>query len=275
MAHEELPLHDRPVSALSPEPSGRTPSSPGRWIAVAIGGLIAAALVTYWWMSRMQPGTTTPAPTTATEVAVGSNRPKRQITNLPPLEASDGLLRELIATLSRHPTLARLVTPPAIVKQMTLAVVQIGDGRTPAAPLNVLRPDTHLQILGSASGRIDPKSYARWDSSVAGLTSVSPGDAAQTYVNVKPLFDEAYSDLGHPGGDFDVAIVRAIQMLDDTPDLPADATLIKRTNYLEHEDAGVRALPPVQKQFLLVGPENRKELMTWFKQFAAALDLKL
>jgi hypothetical protein len=275
MAHEDLPLQDRPVSALPPDSGGRQSSSTGRWIAVAIGGLLAAALVTYWWLSRMQPGTTTPAPTTATEVAVGSNRPKRQITNLPPLEASDGFLKELIAALSRHPTLARLVATPAIVKQTTLAVVQIGDGRTPAVPLKVLRPDTRLQILGAASGQIDPKSFVRWDAFVAGLTSVSPADAAQTYVNVKPLFDEAYRELGHPGGDFDVAIVRAIQMLDDTPDLPADAVLTKRTNYFEHEDAGVRALPPVQKQFLLIGPENRKKVMTWFRQFAAALDLKL
>ena len=49
---------------------------------------------------------------------------------------------------------------------------------------------------------------------------MSASEAAQLYVNVKPLFDQAYIELGHQGGDFDTAIVRAIEALGDTPDRP-------------------------------------------------------
>ena len=100
-------------------------------------------------------------------------------------------------------------------------------------------------------------------------------DAAQLYVNVKPLFDQAYIDLGHPGGDFDTAIVRAIGMLDDTPNQPEDMQLLRKTNYFEHDDAALRALPPVQRQFLLIGEENRQKVMGWLKQFASNLDLRI
>ena len=40
------------------------------------------------------------------------------------------------------------------------------------------------------------------------MLSVQPADAAQLYVNVKDLFDAAYAELGHPGGNFDEAIER-------------------------------------------------------------------
>jgi hypothetical protein len=140
--------------------------------------------------------------------------------------------------------------------------------------LKALKPSARLQIVGTTSGRVDPKSYTRWDSAAAALTSVSAADAAQLYVNVKPLFDQAYVELGHPGGDFDTAIVAAIQTLNETPTLPADPTLQRRTGYFEHDDATLRTLPPVQKQFLLIGSENRTKVLSWFKQFAAALDLK-
>ena len=93
-------------------------------------------------------------------------------------------------------------------------------------------------------------------------------------MNVKPLFDQAYIELGHPGGDFDTAIVRAIGMLDDVPVHAEPPQLLRRTNYLEHEDAALRALPPVQKQFLLIGPENRRRVMEWLRQVAATLELK-
>ena len=144
--------------------------------------------------------------------------------------------------------LARLLATQAIVRSTTLAVSEIDDGRTPAVPLKMLRPSARLEILGTTSGRVDPKSYARWDSDTAALVSVEPADAAQLYVNVKPLFDQAYIDrLGHPAGNFDDAIA-AINTLNDTPSPPEDP-LLCRSAYFEHDDATLRALLPVQKQF--------------------------
>jgi hypothetical protein len=184
----------------------------------------------------------------------------------------------MVAALSQHPVLARLLATKGIVRGATLAVVQIGDGKTPSTPLAVLRPGSRLQILGPATGptgRIDPASYGRWDGPTSALTSVDPIHAAQLYVNVKPLFDQAYQELGHPNREFEEAITRAIRTLEDTPQLRADPTLARRTSYFEHEDAALRSLLPVQKQLLLVGPDNRRRIMQWLKQLATNLDLKI
>jgi hypothetical protein len=269
-------LHIDRLPGEIPPPREEPPSgSPVRWAAVAVAGIVLAGLLTFWWMNRAKPGTATPAPTSATEVAVESKRPKRQPINLPALDASDSLLRGLVSALSQHPTLARLVATPKLVRSATVAIVQIGDGRTPAESLNAIRPSAHVQILGASSGRVAAGSYGRWDGAVGALTSVRPADAAQLYVNVKPLFDQAYIELGHPGGDFDAAIVNAIQMLADTPTLDADPVLIRRSNFYEHEDPALRKLPAVQKQFLLTGAEHRKRLLAWMREFAAILDLDL
>jgi hypothetical protein len=274
MALDDLPLGSSRSSPPA-DTSRSAPPGPLRWVVVGAGGLIAGALLTFWWMSRSQPPTATPAPTVATDVAVTSNRPKRQPIDLPALDDSDSKLAELISTLSRHPTLAQLLATRGLVRATTLAVVQISEGRTPADPLKALRPATRLRILGTTSGRVDAKSYARWDSATAALLSVPPDDAAQLYVNVKPLFDQAYIELGHPAGDFDTAIVAAIQTLGETPQLTADPLLQRRTGYFEHDDVALRTLPPVQKQFLLIGPDNRTKTLGWLRQFAAALELKI
>lgn len=275
MPFDDLPL-DRPPappSAPVPPPSA---DSPKRWVIAGAAIVIIAALLALWWMSRAQPRTAIPAPTQATDVAVGSNRPKRQPIALPTIDASDALLRELVSALSRHPLIARFVATDGIVWAAVLAVEQIGDGRTPAVPLKVLRPSSRLAITGGGeTGRVDPRTYARWDSTTASLLSINPADAAQLYVNVKPLFDEAYRDLGHPGGDFDASIVRAIQMLQDTPAVSADPELLRRPGYYEHADPALRALPPVQKQFILIGHDNRQKILGWLKRLATALDLKI
>jgi hypothetical protein len=255
--------------------NGPPRTSPTRWILVGAGGVVVGALLALWWMSRAQPGPATPVATTATDVAVGAKRPKAQPVTLPALDASDAFLRKLVEMLSQHPLLANLVATEGLVRNAALAVVQIGEGRTPFRPLAVVRPTSRLSIVGTVSGRIDPRTYVRWEVATSALLSVNPADAAQLYVNVKPLFDEAYAELGHPNGNFDDAIVLAIRTLEDTPRPKVDPVLLRRPGYYEHEDPALRGLLPVQKQLLLLGPSNSQKVLNWLKQLAEALDLKI
>jgi hypothetical protein len=275
MAFDDLPLHE-PAPPAPPGPAPpRPPAGPSRWIVLGASVVMAGALLAMWWLAHAQPVPTAPAFTNATDVSVASPRPKSQPMDLPPLDDSDPLLRRLLSVLSTHPLLARLLATPAIVRNATLAVVQVGDGKTPAASFSVLRPTTRLTITGTASGPIDPKSYRRWDAQTAALVSLPPGDVAQVYVNVKQLFDQAYRDLGNLNNDFDRAIVRAIQTLDDTPRPATEPVLLSRPGYFEHDDPALKALLPVQRQFLLVGPENQRQILGWLKRLASSLDLKI
>jgi hypothetical protein len=210
-----------------------------------------------------------------TQAPLAAQRPRPESIDLPGLDDSDTLIRDLVSSLSKHPLLARLLVPQALVRKIVLAVVQIGDGVTPVAALAPARPASHLQIQGTNSGRVDPNTYHRWDSAIAALTSIDTAELAQTYVNLKPLFDQAYRELGHPNGNFDDAIVRAIQTLDATPQITTDPVLLRRSSHYEHDDPSLRALLPVQKQLLLLGPAHRRAVMTWLKQLAARLDLKI
>ncbi len=273
MPFDDLPL-DRPARP-APGPLGPPPRSPKRWVVLGALAVVAVALLTLWWMSRSRPGTAIPASTQATDVAVGSNRPKRQPISLPSLDASDSLLRELVGALSQHPLVSRFLATNDLVRTTALAVEQIGDGRTPAGPLKVFRPDSRLGVAGDQSARIDPRTYTRWDAATSSLVTIRPSDAAQLYVNLKPLFDDAYRELGHPEGDFDRSIVRAIETLKETPTLTSDPELVRRPGYYEYTDPALRSLRPVQKQLLLIGPQNRQRLFEWLNRFTAALDLNV
>ena len=279
MAFDDLPL-DRTPPPASPFPS-ETPPDPEpergswlRWVVIGLAGVVAGGLLTFWWMSRAQPTPAAAPSATAPEAAAGAaGRPAREVLNLPSLNDSDTFIRDLVSALSSHPTLARLLATPALVRATVTGVIQIGDGRTPVDWLKVLRPASRLQIIGTTAGPVAPASYARWNQAAAAVASVSPADAAQLYVNVKPLVDEAYIELGQPDGDFDRAILRAVQMLAATPNPAVPPQLVRRPGYFDYEDPALRALKPVQKQLLLLGPENRRPLLAWLDQFVQALGL--
>ncbi len=275
MSYDDLPL--RPGTGQRPPPVPERPpaASPLRWVAVGAVALVAGAALAFWWMTRAQPEDPVPAPTAASDGAQSSNRPLRQPIELPALDASDALFRDLVGVLSRHPALARLLATDGLVRRAVLAVEQVGDGRTPSVPLMPLRPPTRLAIVGGASGPMDARTYARWDAATTALTSLNPPEAAQLYVNVKPLFDAAYAELGHPGGDFDAAITRAIDMLTVAPVPASPPDLLRRLGYFEHSDATLRSLRPVQKQLILTGPDAQRRITDWLRRLAAALDLPI
>lgn len=100
------------------------------------------------------------------------------------------------------------------------------------------------------------------------------GQAAQLYVNLKPLFDQA-GHLGHPNSDFDASLTRSVKMLLDTPEPTDEPVLMKRALDFEHGDPTLRSLRPVQKQFLLLGADRRARVRAWLTAFSAALDLRL
>jgi Protein of unknown function (DUF3014) len=271
-----MPFDDLPLNR-PPEPSPRrvreASSSTARWLIVGAGLVVAGSMLALWWLSRAQPPTVSPAPATMSDPNQAARRPKREPLELPALASSDEMLRELARQLSRDPLLARLLATREIVRTMTLAVVQIGDGRTPAASLATLRPSIRLEI--GASGKVEPTNFQRWESAVRALQSIPARDAAQVYVNVKPLFDEAYRELGYPQGDFDVALVKAIRMLNATPEVTGDLVLLRREGYFEHDSPALRSLPAVQKQLILLGPDHRRRVLSWLQQVAAALDLNV
>lgn len=278
MTLDDLPLErsdPMPSSPLPPPPSSSP--SPIRWIVLGAAAVVVGGTLAFWWLSRAQPGTATPASTNATDVAVSNrNRPKPQLLDLPPLDASDTLLRKFVSALSQHPQLTKLLATQGLIRSATLATVQIGDGKTPASPLAVLRPAARVGLVGNAAtGKVDPATYARWNSDTAALVSIDQHDLAQVYVNVELLFDQAYQELGHPGAKFDEAIVRAIETLRETPLVDQDLILVRKPGVFEHENPTLRTLLPVQKQLLLMGPDNRRKIIDWLETLAKDLDLKL
>jgi hypothetical protein len=273
MLFDDVPIERTGLPAPLPDRHRR--QSPTRWIVAIAAVIVAGSALTLWWTIRERPEAATPIPTAATNAAVASHRPNRQPVDLPALDASDAAVRQMAAFLSQHPLFVRLLATKDLMRSTALVVQQISDGKTPATTLDVLRPTARLTILGAESGRVDPQSYSRWTPATQALVSIQPNDAAQLYVNVKRLLDEAYRDLGHPNANFDDAIVLAMQMLLATPTPSGDLELLRRPTYFEHTDPALLALRPVQKEFLLLGPDNRRKVATWMRAFASALELKL
>jgi hypothetical protein len=194
---------------------------------------------------------------------------------VPPLDQSDAVVRELVRQLTSHPEVAAWLATDGLIRNFTVVMANTADGATPARHLRMLRPSTPFAVTTSGNTiALDPRSYRRYDSVTAAVSSIDPAGAARLYATLKPRIAEAYKDLGHPDAPVDQAVERAIVSLLQTPTVEGPVRLhpVKGTGYA-FDDPELESLTDAQKQLLRTGPDNMKVIQGSLRSIALALGI--
>jgi hypothetical protein len=267
-------LDERPLVRSSvPEPdqdaaaSTRTGDS-RLYIAVGVAALLLGGAGAWWWTRGPEPAPAS-APRTGTEGVV---QPAAEVARpLPPLGQMDTFLRALIGALSSNPQMARWLATDDLIRQMADGIDKISRGQSPSVA--VLKPQDTFEILGSRQQlRIDPRTYRRYDSLAAAVSSLHPTAVADAYKTIHPRLDEAYRKLGRSENSVDEAFTVALDMLLATPEVRDPVRLVhgQGATYAFAEPR-LEALAPVQKQLIRMGPENSGIIRARLREIADAL----
>jgi Protein of unknown function (DUF3014) len=246
----------------------------GVWIAVIVL-VVAIAAAAYIAFVRRPPTATTVA-----RAPVDGARPVQPLggdalpVTLPPLDDSDGLVRELVKQLSSHPGVAAWLATDGLIRNFTVVVVNVADGSTPAGHLQVLRPSSKFRIVErNGHLQIDPRGYERFDTIGDAAASLDPAGSARVYATLKPRIEEAYRELGFPDTPFDRTLERSIVQLLETPVLDGPVRVEPKGIGYGFADPALEALTPAQKQLLRTGPRNVRLIQIALRNIAIALGI--
>ena len=274
-----------PATDLADKDLLRTPHVPDdrnsppqltKWIVVA-AFVVAAAIATYIAVINRRPAAPQ-APTTSR--AAGSGQTDRPLggeaaaINLPPLDQTDQLVRDLVNQLSSHPSVAAWLTSDRLIRNFAVVVSNVAEGPTPAVHLRPLRPTASFKVT-ERGGRleIDPRSYDRYNAVAAAAASIDPASASKVYATLKPRIEDAYRDLG-TGTTFDRALEQAIVVLLKTP-VVADPIIVRPEGGVGYAfvDPALENLTPAQKHLLRTGSANVRTIQAWLRSVALALGI--
>lgn len=222
-----------------------------------------------------------PEPTTAPPVAVEPAAPgpvpeveEEEVFELPSLQASDPLVRELGGDLSTRAELDDWLLADDLIWRFTISVVNVAEGTSPRHQLLVLAPRSEFKAQVT-EGRIttDPASFARYDTFVDVFTSLHSRATVRLYERLRPLIDEAYADLGFPDESFDATLTRAIHELLLAPQVQGEAELVPGVVSYEYRDPRLEALSPAQKQLLRMGPRNVARVQNKIRELALEMGI--
>jgi hypothetical protein len=265
------------VSPYRPPPA-RKPGGllfPATLAAVA---LAAIGLLAIFFFVFRQPAKTAPTPD-PTPRAGAPALPEEPLpvpspaVALPPLEDSDAFVREAAASLSRHPELVRWLARTALVRTLSVVVLNVADGETPRPHLGFLAPQQRFRAA-RRPGRLvvpDPAGFAGYDRFGDAVGSVDAAAAAGAYRALAPLFDAACVELGRPAGSFPEALDKAIRSLLAVPVPRDDAELVPHAVGFRWADRRLESLTPAQKQLLRTGPRNVRLVQGKLRELQEAL----
>ena len=267
-------LGDFHVKHSTSGPSGDRPS--GMTVA-AVVAILFIGIAVYWFFGR---GTDEePPPAVVTDTLPEPSppapvEPPPAPVELPELNASDALVRDLVAALSAHPDLAAWLVSDDFVRRFVVVVDNIAEGRNPSQHVMFMKPDTGFSVTGGdASATINPRSYRRYDMHAQIVDSFYTQGTAELYLTLEPLMDEAYVELGYPDRRFRDTLARAITHLLDTPVVDEPPAVAGRAPFYEHLDGSLEALTPVQKQFIGMGPDNMRTVQAKLLAISRAIGI--
>jgi hypothetical protein len=249
-------------SEEGPEPTGGSPRRQALWVMLIILLVAIVAVAVYLGFFRRRPETVSPATAeeaspTASRVAEVSAEDLEPELELPELDASDAIVRELVAGLSSHPTLASWLVTEDLVRRFVAAVDNVADGETPRTHMLFVAPREGFQMEErDGSYFIDPRGYRRYDLVTEVLVSLDTVGTIELYRKLKPLIQSAYQDLGYPNRNFDGTLERALRVLLETPRVEGEIELEPAVRSFHFADSRLEGLLPVQKQLLRFGPRN-------------------
>jgi hypothetical protein len=191
--------------------------------------------------------------------------------DLPPLDQTDALVRQLVGALSSHPRVAAWLATDGLIRNFVVVVENIATGRTPAAHLRVLRPAGPFRVIEFGEELvIDPASYGRYSSIAAAIQSIDALDAARLYTTLKPRLEDAYHELGRQES-FDRAIERAIVALLEVPVIDGIVPVAPKGALYRYGNQRMELLTGAQKRLARMGPRNIRVVQTTLRDVARQL----
>ena len=247
------------------------------------GAAILAALVIAggaWYITSRRPPAAPPvvqtqaAPQPAAPEQPAAPLVEAQNIDLPPLPQTDPIVRELVARLSSHPTIAAWLATKGLIANFTVVTLNIAEGRTPAQFLRPIAPRGRFRTRRADEDLfVDPRSYERYNGHGDAIAALDPVGTASLYLTLKPRIAEAYGELGFRDADFDRVLERAIGVLLQTPVLDERVALAPNGVNYAYSDPKYESLLPAQKQLLRMGPRNEEIVRGKLKEIAALLKL--
>lgn len=244
---------------------------------LAVAALVAAAAA-YYFLGRApapppepaQVAAGEPPPAPAPEPTIVT--PPGSAVSLPGLDESDAAMDEWLFGLLGREVVERFLVRESLARKIVATVDNLPRKKVEMG-VRVVRafPGAFQPERDGAETSLGPAVYARYEPLVQVLRAVDPVRAADLYVRIYPLLQQAYEELGYPGRQFHGRLLEALDDLAAAPVIDGPVPLVQPHVFYEFADPALEARSAGQKALLRIGPQNAAVAKEKLAAFRAAI----
>jgi len=181
---------------------------------------------------------------------------------LPSLSNSDSFVITRLAGIELGASLLRMLAPDDLIRKFVVFTHNVAQGELPQLDYPLRRIETEFVVreIDENLYEMDPATYRRFDTLIDTLVALEPQQAMRIYSALRPLFREAYAEIGYQDRDFDETVIGAIDQIMNAREQAGPYQLIKPTVMYLFAEGHIEDMTPVEKQLLRLGPDNRAKL---------------
>ncbi|SEK38939.1 Protein of unknown function [Colwellia chukchiensis] len=180
---------------------------------------------------------------------------------LPTLDESDTWFEAKLPSLTWRKELLKLMVTDDIIRRFVVFTDNFSQGNLAYEHTPLIAPKTKFAALEAQS---DTGAKWQWDESntrrfsvyVDLLRSMDSETLIQWYLELKPLIDQAYAELGYPDTDFTQVLYSAISKVLDMEIPKAEPALTRPSVMYKYQDPSLESLDDAEKLMLRLGKEN-------------------
>lgn len=262
----------------APERSPRT-----SWLIAGVAAfvlLLSAGAFLWWQQTREEPKPESASPAPAAEtppVAATPAEPQveQQIEQadpqpahapqatepLPPPAQSDQLVRQTLTGQADRRAVPRILRLDDLIRNLVATIDNLPNAQAPVRLWPVNTTPGRFVVDGEGDNAVlSGSNFRRYAPFVQFVESVDTGKAVALYVELYPLFQRAYAELGYPDRHFNDRLIEVIDHLLETPEPTGAVQLFRPGVMYEYADPDLEMLSAGQKILIRTGGENAARL---------------
>lgn len=225
-----------------------------------------------------------PEPTTVTsgepveaievvELEQPAPEPEAPTIQLPSLNNSDSFVLRGLRELRSGAELLNWLNDEQLIRNFVVLVDNVSRGELPQTglPYKAQPEEMPVSTLDDNLYVMDESAFARFDDIVSAFIALDTDAAIAFYQTLSPLFQQAYSEIGFRGVDFDDTLRDAMRAVISAPEIEGPYQLVKPSVMYLYADSAIENRNAVQKQLIRLGPENSSRFKDKLRAFLARL----
>ncbi len=238
-------------------------------IVVALLAILIAALGIYFYLQEepLQSEVATVKEVEVPPMPVETKEPEsRQVLEepaepieLPELSSSDNLMGQALASLINNKALMHIFNEGQIIRNIVVTIDNLTRKQISMRVMPIKKaPGKFMVEEDGQTKTISPKNSERYLSYIQFAEAVDAQKLVQNYINLYPLFQQSYEEIGYPDQYFNDRLLFVIDHLLATPELVEPVQLVQPKFYYQFADTNLEERSIGQRILMRIGSNNEK-----------------